>query len=154
RLRHAVRGRRHGHRDDHRKDLKNMAALEITIDDRGIATATMNQAGRSMNVLDDELGGALADLVERLGTDAGLKGAIVRSGKADFLAGADIERLRALETAQEAFDESMRFKAALRRMERAGKPVVAVIWGKCLGGGLEIALACHRRIVVDDGKAR
>src|SRR6185369_6365325 len=54
----------------------------------------------------------------------------------------------------EAFDESMRFKAALRRMERTGKPVVAAIWGRCLGGGLEIALACHRRIVVDDGTAR
>src|SRR5262249_32944007 len=134
RLRHAVRGRRHGHRDDHRKGLKNMSALEIAVDERGIATATMNQSGRSMNVLDDELGAALADLVERLETAAALKGVILVSGKPDFLAGADIDRLRALTTAQEAFDESMRFKAALRRMERAGKPVVAVIWGKCLGG--------------------
>jgi len=131
-----------------------MSALEIAVDERGIATATMNQAGRSMNVLDDELGGALAEFVERLETDTSLKGAILVSGKADFLAGADIDRLRALASAREAFDESMRFKAALRRMERTGKPVVAVIQGKCLGGGLEIALACHRRIVVDDGKAR
>jgi 3-hydroxyacyl-CoA dehydrogenase/enoyl-CoA hydratase/3-hydroxybutyryl-CoA epimerase len=131
-----------------------MAALEIAIDGQGIATATMNQAGRSMNVLDDELGDALARLVDRLETDAAVTGAILVSGKADFLAGADIDRLRALETAREAFDESMRFKSALRRMERAGKPVVAVIRGKCLGGGLEIALACHRRIVIDDGQAR
>jgi 3-hydroxyacyl-CoA dehydrogenase/enoyl-CoA hydratase/3-hydroxybutyryl-CoA epimerase len=131
-----------------------MSALEIFVDDRGVATATMNQTGRSMNVLDDELGGALADFVERLETDPAVTGAILVSAKPDFLAGADIDRLRDLKTAQEAFDESMRFKAALRRMERTGKPVVAVIWGKCLGGGLEIALACHRRIVVDDGKAR
>jgi 3-hydroxyacyl-CoA dehydrogenase/enoyl-CoA hydratase/3-hydroxybutyryl-CoA epimerase len=131
-----------------------MSALEIAVDERGIATATMDQPGRSMNVLDEALGAALTALVERLETDAALTGAILVSGKADFLAGADIDRLRALASAQEAFDESMRFKTALRRLERCGKPVVAVLHGKCLGGGLEIALACHRRIVVDDGKAR
>jgi 3-hydroxyacyl-CoA dehydrogenase/enoyl-CoA hydratase/3-hydroxybutyryl-CoA epimerase len=129
-------------------------ALEIQVDARGIATATMNLPGRSMNVLDDELGGALADFVDRLESDPGLTGAMLVSSKPDFLAGADIDRLRDLLSAQEAFDESMRFKAALRRMERAGKPVVAVIWGQCLGGGLEIALACHHRIVLDDGTAR
>jgi 3-hydroxyacyl-CoA dehydrogenase/enoyl-CoA hydratase/3-hydroxybutyryl-CoA epimerase len=48
----------------------------------------------------------------------------------------------------------MRFKAWLRRLERCGKPVVAAIHGRCLGGGLEIALACHHRIVLDDGHAR
>ena len=128
--------------------------LNVVVDADGIAIATMDSPGRSMNVLNDELAQPLAALVERLETDASVKGLVLRSGKKDFLAGADIDRLRALSTAQEAFDESMRLKKALRRLELCGKPVVAAINGKCLGGGLEIALACHHRIVLDDGKAR
>ncbi|HEY8973560.1 MAG TPA: 3-hydroxyacyl-CoA dehydrogenase NAD-binding domain-containing protein, partial [Burkholderiaceae bacterium] len=128
--------------------------LDVMVGDDGIAVATMDSPGRSMNVLDDELAQPLAALVERLETDASVKGLVLRSGKKDFLAGADIDRLRALASAQEAFDESMRLKKALRRLELCGKPVVAAINGKCLGGGLEIALACHHRIVLDDGKAR
>ena len=129
-------------------------ALQIAIDADGIATATMDLPGRSMNVLNDDLAQPLAALVERLVTDPAIKGLVLASGKKDFLAGADVDRLRALASAQEAFDESMRFKKLLRRMELGGKPVVAAIHGKCLGGGLEIALACHRRIVLDDGRAR
>ena len=135
-----------------------MNALKLTVDADGIATATMDSPGRSMNVLDDKLAAGLAALVDRLETDASIKGLVLASGKKDFLAGADIDRLRALSSAREAFDESMRFKKALRRLELCGKPAVAAINGKCLGGGLEIALACHHRIVLDDpnsdGKAR
>jgi 3-hydroxyacyl-CoA dehydrogenase/enoyl-CoA hydratase/3-hydroxybutyryl-CoA epimerase len=129
-------------------------ALEVSVGDDGIALATMDLPGRSMNVLNDELAVPLMALIERVATDPAIKGLVLRSGKKDFLAGADVERLRALSSAQEAFSESMRFKAGLRRLELGGKPVVAAINGRCLGGGLEIALACHRRIVLDDGNAR
>ena len=119
-------------------------ALQLTVDADGIATATMDSPGRSMNVLDDKLAAGLAALVDRLETDASIKGLVLALGKKDFLAGADIDRLRALASAQEAFDESMRFKAILRRMELCGKPVVAAINGKCLGGGMGIATIIER----------
>lgn len=130
------------------------AALNVTIDAEGVATATMDSPGRSMNVLDEALAVPLAALIERVVSDTRIKGLILASGKKDFLAGADLDRLRALSSAQEAFDESTRFRRLLRTLELGRKPVVAAINGKCLGGGLEIALACHHRIVLDDGEAR
>ena len=119
-------------------------ALNVVVDADGIATATMDSPGRSMNVLDDDLAGPLAALIERLAADASIKGLILASGKQDFLAGADVDRLSVLASAQEAFDESMRFKKILRQMELGGKPVVAAINGKCLGGGMGIATIIER----------
>ena len=120
----------------------------------GVLIATMDLPGASMNVLNEALSSALIGLVERLELDASVRGLILRSGKKDFLAGADIDRLRALRSAQEAFEASMALKHFIRRFERCGKPVVALINGLCLGGGLEIAMGCHWRIVIDDGRAR
>jgi 3-hydroxyacyl-CoA dehydrogenase/enoyl-CoA hydratase/3-hydroxybutyryl-CoA epimerase len=131
---------------------QNALTLEHGAD--GILVATMDLPGPSMNILNDALALPLAALADLLEAEAGVKGLVLRSGKPDFLAGADIDRLHRLSGAQQAFDESMRFKAFLRRLERCGKPVVAVLQGRCLGGGLEIAMACHHRIVVDDGRAR
>jgi len=131
-----------------------MSALTIEKGEDGIVIATMDLAGHSMNVLNEELATPLAGLPDLLEQDASVKGLILRSSKKDFLAGADIDRLRALSSAQEAFDESMKLKRFIRRFEKCGKPVVAILNGQCKGGGLEIAMGCHWRIVIDDGKAR
>jgi len=129
-------------------------ALRIEKGDDGVVLATMDLPGHSMNVLNEALAQPLAGLADLLEQDASVTGLILASGKCDFLAGADVDRLRALANAQEAFDASMQLKGFIRRLERCGKPVVAVINGMCLGGGLEIAMGCHWRIVIDDGKAK
>ena len=131
-----------------------MDAISLELGADGVLLATMDQAGKPMNVLDAGMAEALSALVERLESDEDVKGLVLASGKKDFFAGADIDHLWSITTAKQAFEESMRFKALLRRVERCGKPVVAAIHGRCLGGGLEIALACHHRIVLDDGTAR
>jgi 3-hydroxyacyl-CoA dehydrogenase / enoyl-CoA hydratase / 3-hydroxybutyryl-CoA epimerase len=128
--------------------------LHVNVGDDGIAIATLDLPGRPMNVVNDELMAPLAALAERLATDPALKGLVLTSGKADFCAGGDIDKLSRLESAQQAFDLTMQMKAVLRRLETAGKPVVAAINGHALGGGLEIALACHARIVLDDPRLK
>ncbi|MCV2354879.1 3-hydroxyacyl-CoA dehydrogenase NAD-binding domain-containing protein [Paucibacter sp. B2R-40] len=130
------------------------ADISTALGDDGILVATMDSAGRPMNILNEAMAAPLAEIVGRLETDPAIKGLILTSAKKDFLAGADVDRLWAISSTQEAFDESMQLKAFIRRLELCGKPVVAAIHGMCLGGGLEIAMGCHWRIVVDDGKAR
>jgi 3-hydroxyacyl-CoA dehydrogenase / enoyl-CoA hydratase / 3-hydroxybutyryl-CoA epimerase len=131
-----------------------MSAITFTTDSHGIGLLVLDLPGRSMNLLNDELMQPVVPIIERLETDPTLKGVVIASAKKDFMAGADVDRLWAIRTAQEAFDQSMLFKRLLRRLELCGKPVVAAINGMCLGGGLELAMACHARIVLNDGTVR
>ncbi|MFP5399670.1 MAG: enoyl-CoA hydratase-related protein, partial [Gammaproteobacteria bacterium] len=129
-------------------------AITLQIGADGIAVATMDLPGRPMNVVGDELMTALAHVVERVASDEAIKGLVLTSGKADFCAGGDLDRMSKWQEPREPFEASMAMKAVLRRMETMGKPVVAAIGGHALGGGLEIALACHARIVLDDRKLK
>jgi 3-hydroxyacyl-CoA dehydrogenase/enoyl-CoA hydratase/3-hydroxybutyryl-CoA epimerase len=119
----------------------------------GILVATMNLPGRPMNVLADALVMGLSQLPAKL-ADPSVKGLILASGKADFCAGADLDRLVTWTKPEEPFEGSMALKKVLRAIETQGKPVVAAINGHALGGGFEIALACHARIAIDDPKLK
>jgi 3-hydroxyacyl-CoA dehydrogenase/enoyl-CoA hydratase/3-hydroxybutyryl-CoA epimerase len=128
-------------------------AVQLTLGDDGILVATMNLPGRPMNVVGDELMGGIAAAMEKL-ADPAVKGLILTSGKADFCAGGDLDRMSKWTKPEEPFEGSMAMKKVLRALETQGKPVVAAINGHALGGGLEIALGCHARIVIDDPKLK
>ena len=130
-----------------------MSAVQLQLGDDGILVATMDLPGRPMNVVGDALMEGIAAAVARLAEPA-VKGLILTSGKADFCAGGDIDRMSKWTSAVEPYEGSMAMKRVLRQMETAGKPVVAAINGHALGGGLEIALACHARFAMDDPKLK
>jgi 3-hydroxyacyl-CoA dehydrogenase / enoyl-CoA hydratase / 3-hydroxybutyryl-CoA epimerase len=129
-------------------------AIHTELDTDGILTVTIDMPGRSMNVLNDELFESFEAAVSRIETDAAVKGAVITSGKKDFIAGADIDKVFAITRPEEAVALADAFKAQIRRLEKSGKPVVAALNGTALGGGFELALACHRRIAIDQPKAQ
>ncbi len=130
-----------------------MNAVTLEIGNDGIAVATMNLPGRPMNVVGDVLMQGIADALKAL-AEPGVKGLVLASGKADFCAGGDLDRMARWTKPEEPFEAAQAMKAVLRALETQGKPVVAAIHGHALGGGLEIALACHARIVLDEARLK
>ena len=126
--------------------------ITAMVDSDGIATLTMDWPG-AVNLIDADFLPSIAAAIDRLERDD-VKGAILKSAKKTFFAGADIGRFANAQQrdAKEIFDEVETIKAQLRRIEKLGKPVVALIEGAALGGGFEIALACHHRVAVDDAR--
>jgi len=131
-----------------------MADLTVAVGPNGVAVLTIDTAGKPMNLATLQFGRELDEAVARIATDSEIKGAVITSAKADFMAGGDIHGMVAsydtLGTAAEVYHTIARpFTEVLRRLETSGKPYAAAINGTALGGGLELALACHFRVVAD-----
>ncbi len=122
----------------------------------GIVVLTLDDPNQSANTMNAAYAESMAATVDRLEAEKDdIKGVIITSAKKTFFAGGDLNDLkRARPEDAEAVAAFVRSgKALLRRLETLGKPVVAAINGAALGGGLEIALATHHRVIVDDAKA-
>ena len=118
----------------------------------GIVTLTLDDPTGSANVMNEHYKESMHQAVQRLLAEKdSITGVVITSGKKTFFAGGDLKAMITAgpENAGEIFAEVEQIKRDLRALETLGKPVVAAINGAALGGGLEIALACHHRIAAD-----
>jgi len=120
----------------------------------GVAYITIDVKDRPVNVLTPEMHQDVGKVAETLAMDASAVGAVIHSGKSSFMAGGDLKRIVRYydmnRTPEEAYEQSRTYSDSLRKLETCGKPVAAAINGTALGGGLELALACHYRVVLDN----
>lgn len=140
-----------------------MTTIHFDVDADGIATLTIDVPGQSMNVIGPEFINDLSAAIDRIGQEETIKGAVICSGKpSGFMGGMDLKNMESMlrpanDGAQDMgalFDKVFVLNELFRRLETCGKPVACAIEGTCVGGGFELALACHRRIVADDAKVQ
>jgi 3-hydroxyacyl-CoA dehydrogenase / enoyl-CoA hydratase / 3-hydroxybutyryl-CoA epimerase len=137
--------------------MSEQSAIRWEKGDDGIVVLTMDAPGQSANTMNDLYKRSMAETVARLEAEKDdIAGVVITSAKKTFFAGGDLNDLIAArpQDAQRVFDSSNEVKNSLRRLETLGRPVVAALNGAALGGGLEIALACHHRIAVAGSKAQ
>ena len=125
-------------------------AFTLTKQDNGVAILSMDVPGESMNTLKAEFGDEISAMLDDIEQDNSIKGVVVISGKRNsFVAGADISMLAACKTAEDATTIAAGGQAVFDRIENMKATFVAAIHGPALGGGLELALACHYRVCTD-----
>jgi 3-hydroxyacyl-CoA dehydrogenase/enoyl-CoA hydratase/3-hydroxybutyryl-CoA epimerase len=130
--------------------------LSYRVADSGVAFITIDVKDRPVNVLTPKLHKAIGTIAEHLAADEHAVGAVIHSGKPSFMAGGDLKRIVSYydmqRTPAEAYEQSRPYTESLRKLETCGKPVAVAVNGTALGGGLELALAGHYRVVADNPK--
>jgi 3-hydroxyacyl-CoA dehydrogenase/enoyl-CoA hydratase/3-hydroxybutyryl-CoA epimerase len=126
--------------------------FKLTRDSDGIAWLLFDREGASANTLSTEVMEEFDAILTALESQRPA-GIVIRSAKkSGFIAGADVNEFRGATEARAVETRMGRANAVIDRLEALRVPTVAVIHGFCLGGGLEVALACHSRIAIDDAR--
>ncbi len=129
------------------------SSFTLTKQDSGIALLKIDVVNETMNVLKAEFTEQVQQVLQQVRSDSSIKGLVIYSGKDNsFVAGADISMLDNCETAEQATEIATGGQMILNQIEQLSIPVVAAINGPCLGGGLELAMACHLRVASDSNK--
>lgn len=128
-------------------------SLQYKIDQDGIAVLVFDLEGEKVNKISTAIGERFTQVLKELSVNKKINGLVLISGKPDiFIAGADINEFTQIKSKDEAFELSSNAQKLANQLEDLPFVTVAVINGACLGGGLEIALACKYRIATDDKK--
>src|SRR5271170_6118927 len=132
------------------------SSISSSVDADGICTITWDLPDSPINKINEQNIGEFEAALKKAVEDKGVKGIIIASAKDEFIVGADLAMLKGMRErpVDEVFADVMKFHQLLRYMETCGKPVVTALTGSAFGGGLEIALASHHRIVSDQPKLK
>jgi 3-hydroxyacyl-CoA dehydrogenase/enoyl-CoA hydratase/3-hydroxybutyryl-CoA epimerase len=137
------------------ENTEQASAFTLEVRDDGVAILSMDVPGESMNTLKVEFAPQIDQVLQQIQGDSSIKGVVLISGKAhSFVAGADISMLAACTSAQDATAIAKGGQDMFQRIEDMPVKFVAAIHGPALGGGLELALACHARVCSDDVKTQ
>ncbi|XP_068792760.1 trifunctional enzyme subunit alpha, mitochondrial [Struthio camelus] len=130
------------------------ARTHVSCDIKGdVAVVRFSTPDSKVNTLSKQLSSEMSDVLNEVWANEAVKSAVLISSKpGSFIAGADLDMIGACKTSQEVTQLSQEGQKMLEKIERSSKPIVAAISGSCLGGGLEVALACHYRIATKDKK--
>lgn len=130
-------------------------AFSLTVRPDHIAVATIDVPGEKMNTLKAEFGVQVRAILKQIRENKDLRGVVFISAKKDnFVAGADIHMIDRCKTAKDAEELARQGQQVMAEIHALTIPVIAAIHGACLGGGLELALACHGRVCTDDPKTQ
>lgn len=134
-------------------EQENNNTFSLVRQENGIAHLIMDVKGDTMNTLKAEFGEEVSQMLKEIRQDQTIKGIVLISGKADsFVAGADVHMLANCTSASEATTLSRQGQIIFDQLENLSIPVVAAVHGACLGGGLELAMACHAIVCSDSPK--
>src|SRR6478672_10411416 len=123
--------------------------VRYAIQDR-VAVLTIDNP--PVNALAQGVWEAVDQAVARAGADPEADAIVLIGAGTTFVAGADINVFKTLKTREQSLERSARIHALLKRLEDASKPLIAAIHGNALGGGLELAMACHYRVATADAR--